>query len=201
MAGKKGFLLVLSGPSGVGKGTVCNALLKDYPKLKYSISVTTREKRPQEQDGINYYFKSPEEFEGMIQAGGLLEYANVHGNFYGTPKDFVLEQIENGETVILEIDVQGALQVKQNHPEAVFVFLIPPDMEELRRRIVTRGTETQDVIELRMRNALNEISYIHRYDYIVINNDVQEAAEEVYTIIRAERMRVVNNPNIEDELR
>lgn len=201
MAAKKGFLLVVSGPSGVGKGTVCDALLKSYPQLKYSISVTTRTKRPQEEDGVNYYFKTQEAFETMIHEGGLLEYARVHGNFYGTPKDFVLQHIEKGETVILEIDVQGALQVKQNHPEAVFVFLIPPDMEELRRRIVTRGTETQDVIELRMRNALNEISYIHKYDYIVINNDVEDAAEQIYTIIRAERMRVINNPNIEDSLR
>lgn len=201
MAEKKGFLLVISGPSGVGKGTVCTTLMASHPQLKLSTSVTTRTKRPEEKEGVSYYFKTTEEFENMIRADGLLEYAKVHGNFYGTPKDFVNQQIDQGEIVILEIDVQGALQVKQNHPGAVFVFLLPPDMEELRRRIVTRGTETQEVIELRMKNARNEISYIHKYDYIVINNEVQSAAEQIYTIIRAERMRVVNNPHIEESMR
>lgn len=200
MAKKKGFLLVVSGPSGVGKGTVCGALMDQYQDLKYSISVTTRPKRPQEENGVNYYFYTKEQFEALIQVGGLLEYANVHGNMYGTPKQFVLDQIEAGEIVILEIDVQGALQVKQNHPDAVFVFLIPPDMEELRRRIVTRGTETQEVIELRMKNARKEIEYIQKYDYIVINTEVGQAVDQINTIIEAERMRVINNPNIQETL-
>lgn len=200
MAKKKGFLLVVSGPSGVGKGTVCEALMDQYQDLKYSISVTTRPKRPQEENGVNYYFYTKEQFEALIQVGGLLEYANVHGNMYGTPKQFVLDQIEAGEIVILEIDVQGALQVKQNHPDAVFVFLIPPDMEELRRRIVTRGTETQEVIELRMKNARKEIEYIQKYDYIVINTEVGQAVDQINTIIEAERMRVINNPNIQETL-
>lgn len=200
MAHKKGFLLVISGPSGVGKGTVCEALMNEYKDLEYSISVTTRPKRPTEENGVNYYFYSPEQFEALIQVGGLLEYANVHGNMYGTPKQFVLDQIEAGETVILEIDVQGALQVKKNHPDAVFVFLIPPDMDELRRRIVTRGTETQEVIELRMKNARKEIEYINKYDYIVINTEVNQAVDQINTIIEAEKMRVINNPNIQETL-
>lgn len=200
MAHKKGFLLVISGPSGVGKGTVCEALMDEYKDLEYSISVTTRPKRPTEENGVNYYFYSPEQFEALIQVGGLLEYANVHGNMYGTPKQFVLDQIEAGETVILEIDVQGALQVKKNHPDAVFVFLIPPDMDELRRRIVTRGTETQEVIELRMKNARKEIEYINKYDYIVINTEVNQAVDQINTIIEAEKMRVINNPNIQETL-
>ncbi len=200
MAHKKGFLLVISGPSGVGKGTVCEALMNEYKDLEYSISVTTRPKRPTEENGVNYYFYSPEQFEALIQVGGLLEYANVHGNMYGTPKQFVLDQIEAGETVILEIDVQGALQVKKNHPDAVFVFLIPPDMDELRRRIVTRGTETQEVIALRMKNARKEIEYINKYDYIVINTEVNQAVDQINTIIEAEKMRVINNPNIQETL-
>lgn len=186
-----GFLMVLSGPSGVGKGTVCEALLKENLDVKYSISATTRKKRPTEENGKNYFFYSEEEFEKMVEEGKLLEYANVHGNYYGTPKDFVLDSIANGEVVILEIDVQGALQVKKNYPDAAFVFLLPPDFEELRNRIVGRATEDEETINLRMKNAKAEVEFINEYDYAVVNEVVEDTVEKIKAIIQAERLKVV----------
>ena len=155
---REGFLLVISGPSGVGKGTVCNELLKEEKNIRFSISATTRKKREQETDGENYYFLDNEKFKDMIENGEFLEYAKVHGNFYKTPKNFVYESIKRGEVVLLEIDVQGALQVKENYKDGVFVFLLPPDMNELRNRIEKRATEDKDTIELRLNNAKTELN-------------------------------------------
>lgn len=183
----KGLLLVISGPSGVGKGTVCDFLLKDVSDINYSISATTRKKRPLEEHGKNYFFCSVDEFEEMISKGELIEYAKVHGNYYGTPKDFVIDSIKNGKVVILEIDVQGAMQVKNNYPNATFIFILPPDINELRNRIENRSTEDEETINLRMKNAKEEMEYSSEYDYVVINNVVEETVKEIKNIINNER--------------
>ena len=188
---RDGFLIVLSGPSGVGKGTVCESLLEKNKNIEYSISATTRGKRPMEIDGQNYHFLSKDEFEKMIKENKFLEYAQVHGNFYGTPKDFVYERVKQGKIVILEIDVQGALQVKDNYDEAVFIFLLPPDMEELRKRIEKRATEDKETIEIRMKNAENELSYIDKYDYTIVNDVVDNTVNTIENIIVAEKHRVM----------
>lgn len=192
MKRKEGFLLVLSGPSGVGKGTVCEALIEERDDLTYSTSVTTRKKRPLEKEGENYFFMSLDEFEQCVEDGMFLEHAKVHGNFYGTPKQFVKDQIKAGNIVILEIDVQGALQIKENFSDAIFIFLQPPNLEELRRRIVGRQTETEEVIDLRMDNAKKEVEYLDEYDYAVVNNEVQEAVKNINHIIEAEKLRVMH---------
>ncbi len=189
---RDGFLLVLSGPSGVGKGTVCEALLNKREDIKYSISSTTRKKRPQEKDGENYHFLSIDDFSQKIEEGDFLEYAKVHGNYYGTPKSYVLEKIAEGDIVILEIDVQGALQVKENYPEAVYMFLLPPDLKELRDRIEKRATEDEETINLRMNNAKDELSFIDKYDYAVINDKVDTTVEKIECIIEAEKLKVTN---------
>ena len=190
MKRKDGFLLVLSGPSGVGKGTVCEALMSQRDDIIYSTSVTTRKKRPLEKEGENYFFMSLEEFEDCVEDGVFLEHAKVHGNYYGTPKKFVKDQIKKGNIVILEIDVQGALQIKKNFSDAIFIFLQPPNLEELRRRIVGRKTETEEVINLRMDNAKKEVEYLDEYDYAVVNNEVSKAVEKINHIIEAEKLRV-----------
>ncbi|HHX68669.1 MAG: guanylate kinase [Miniphocaeibacter sp.] len=189
---RDGFLLVLSGPSGVGKGTVCEALLKKRKDIKYSISATTRKKRPQEKNGENYYFLSLDEFKDKIEDGEFIEYAKVHGNYYGTPKSYVVDRIGEGDIVILEIDVQGALQVKENYPGAVYIFLLPPDMKELRNRIEKRATEDEETINLRMNNAKNELSFIDKYDYAVINDEIEKTVNKIECIIEAEKLKVTN---------
>lgn len=186
----KGFLLVLSGPSGVGKGTVSEALMKSSDDIVFSTSLTTRSPRPNEVDGENYYFVSMDEFEEMIENDELLEYAKVHDNYYATPKDFVFEEIEKGEIVLLEIDVQGALQVKKRYKNAIFIFLLPPNMGELRGRIEKRGTEEKDVIDLRFNNAFKELDFVGEYDYFVVNDTVEQAVADIKNIIAAERLRV-----------
>ncbi|NLW39765.1 MAG: guanylate kinase [Tissierellia bacterium] len=196
----KGFLLVISGPSGSGKGTVCKHILERNEKLVFSVSATTRAPRRGEEDGVNYFFVDEESFKEMVENDEFLEYANVHGNFYGTPKKFVLEQIEKGEIVILEIDVQGALQVKESYPEAVFVFLLPPSMSELKNRIKKRGTESQEDIDLRFKNAFEELKFVDEYDYIVINDEVPEAVKKIETIIGAEKLKVKRLRNIIDSI-
>ena len=195
-----GFLLVLSGPSGSGKGTVSESLMKNNDDIIFSTSVTTRTPRPGEVNGENYFFASREEFEKMVENDELLEHAFVHTNYYGTPKKFVFDEIEKGEIVLLEIDVQGALQIKEKYKEAVFIFLIPPTMDELRSRLVKRDTETEDEIETRYRNAFKELDSVGEYDYFVINDVIDNAVKDIETIIAAEKLRVKRHKNIKKEV-
>lgn len=195
-----GFLLVLSGPSGSGKGTVSEALMKNNDDIIFSTSVTTRTPRPGEVNGENYFFATREEFEKMVENDELLEHAFVHTNYYGTPKQFVFDEIEKGEIVLLEIDVQGALQVKKKYKEAVFIFLIPPTMDELKSRLVKRDTETEDEIETRYRNAFRELDFVGEYDYFVINDVIDNAVKDIETIIAAEKLRVKRHKNIKKEV-
>lgn len=187
---KKGFLMVVSGPSGVGKGTICDILLKGNEDIKYSISATSRERRPMEEHGKNYFFVSNEEFENMIEEGKLLEYAKVHGNYYGTPKDFVLKSVDSGDVVILEIDVQGALQVKNNYPDAVLVFILPPDFEELKKRLIGRATEDEATVNLRLNNAKKEMEFLSEYNYSIVNEFVDDSVKKMEAIILAERLKI-----------
>lgn len=185
----RGLLIVLSGPSGVGKGTVCTALRNLSNHLIYSVSATTRAPREGEVDGVNYFFKSYKEFEEMITNDQLLEWAQYVNNYYGTPRAYVEEQLEQGNDVILEIEVQGALQVKEKYPQGIFIFLSPPSMEELKQRITSRGTETDDVIKNRMKVAQEEIDLMEHYDYIVVNDKVEYACDRIQAIVTAEHCK------------
>lgn len=185
----KGLLIVLSGPSGVGKGTVCKALRQRSEQLVYSISMTTREPRIGEMEGTDYFFRTRQQFEEMIRADGLLEYAEYAGNYYGTPADFVRKTIDQGKDIILEIEVQGALKIKQKFADAVFVFLTPPSLNELQNRIAGRGTETRDAIRERMQIAVTELAQIENYQYAVINDHIDKACERIQAIITAEHCR------------
>lgn len=184
-----GKLFIISGPSGAGKGTIANRILEDT-ELAFSVSMTTRAPREGEIDGVHYYFVSEEEFLKNIDEDGFLEHANVYGRRYGTPKDPILEKLENGTDVLLDIEMQGALQIKENYPEGVFIFILPPSMSELRKRLTGRGTETQEAIEMRLGNTLKELSYVEKYDYLVVNGELDEAVNRVKAIIIAEHSRV-----------
>lgn len=196
----KGFLLVLSGPSGSGKGTVSKALMEKRNDIIFSVSVTTRKPRVGEENGKNYYFVSEEEFEDMVNDNKFLEYALVHNHYYGTPKEFVYEQIDNGEIVLLEIDVQGALQIKNNCKDAVFIFLLPPTMDELKNRIVKRGTESEADINTRFENAFKELDFVGEYDFFVVNDKVEKAVEDIEAIIHAEKLRVKRQKDIKQKI-
>lgn len=189
-AGDKGLLVVVSGPSGAGKGTICKRLLETKDDLVASISVTTRKPREGEVDGKNYFFVSREEFMEMVERDGFIEYAEVYGNYYGTPRKYVEENIGKGRDVLLEIDIQGALQVKEKYKEGVFVFILPPSMEELKQRITKRGTENEKEILRRFEAAYREINYVSRYNYFIINDEVESATEKLRSIIMAEKCRV-----------
>lgn len=186
---RKGRLFVVSGPSGAGKGTICKKLLEKVD-IELSVSMTTRKPRPGEIDGKNYYFVSEDHFLQTIQEEGFLEYAKVYGNYYGTPKDIVLKKLEDGKDVVLEIDIQGALKIRESYPKGVFIFILPPSMSELRRRITGRGSETEDDIKLRLGETLKEVSYIDKYDYCVVNGEINEAVNRVAAIVKAEHSRV-----------
>ena len=190
---KKGILIVVSGFSGAGKGTIMKELLKQYDNYALSISATTRKPRPGEEEGREYFFKTVEEFEKMIAKDELIEYARYVDNYYGTPRAYVEEQLEAGKDVILEIEIQGALKVKEKFPETLLLFVTPPTAKELKHRLVGRGTETMDVIEFRMNRAKEEAEGMDKYDYLIVNDVLAECVEEVHRIIQGEHRRSFRN--------
>lgn len=188
---ERGMLIVLSGPSGVGKGTVRQAMLAgDYRDFQYSISMTTRNMRPGEVDGVDYYFRTKEQFEHEIATGGMLEYAQYVGNYYGTPLKYVNQTLDSGRDVLLEIEVKGAMQVREKCPDGVFIFLTPPDLSELKHRLTGRGTDSAEVIEKRITQAADEIAMMANYDYAVVNDKVDLAVKRIERIIESEHLRV-----------
>lgn len=189
----RGSLIVLSGFAGVGKGSVLKTLFETQDGYAYSVSATTRAPRPGEVDGVHYFFTTKDHFEEMIEKDELLEYASYVGNYYGTPKAFVEEKLDQGFDVILEIEVQGALAIKKKVPDAVLIYMLPPGAEVLYQRLKGRGTETDEVIAKRMRRAAQEARSLDQYDYIIVNDTIDECAANLHTLIRAQRQRVRSN--------
>jgi len=185
----RGLLIVLSGPSGVGKGTVCAALRRKLPELTYSVSATTRAPRAGEIDGVNYFFKTREQFNAMIEGDALLEYAEYVGNYYGTPRDFVEKTLSEGKDIILEIEVQGAVKVREKFPEGVLVFLLPPSLQQLKDRLTGRGTESQATIDHRLSVAVEEMNLLEHYDYAVVNDEIDAACRRIESIMIAEHCK------------
>ena len=194
---KKGLLFIISGPAGSGKGTIVKRV-RELAPFDFSVSATTRSPRVNEEEGVHYYFVTKEDFEKKIAEGEMLEYAQYVGNYYGTPKKPVEEALAKGKNIILDIEVKGALQVKEKMPEAVMIYVLPPDYETLLARIRGRGTETEEVIQKRMTEAKNEIKTFPKYDYVVINREggIDEAAADILSILRAETMRTSRNAEI-----
>ena len=186
----RGLLIVVSGPSGAGKGTICKALLEKHDDLFISVSATTRAPRVGEVDGVNYHFITKDDFIERVEKNDFLEHAEVYGNYYGTPKSKVEDMLDSGKNVILEIDIQGALKVKENFREGVFIFILPPSMEELKQRIIRRGSETPESLMRRFKSAYQEINYISKYNYAVVNDIVDVAVSKIEGIITAEKCRV-----------
>jgi guanylate kinase len=186
----KGLLIVVSGPSGAGKGTICKELLNHNQDIAISVSATTRNPRPGEIEGKNYFFLTKDKFEDMIEKDEFLEFAQVYGNYYGTPKQYVMDNIETGTDILLEIDIQGALKIKERFPQGVFIFILPPSMEELKKRITNRGTETEEDIIKRFTSAYEELNYVSKYNYAVVNDIVEKACKKIEGIIIAEKCRV-----------
>ncbi|MFR5602015.1 MAG: guanylate kinase [Lachnospiraceae bacterium] len=198
---QRGILVVVSGFSGSGKGTLMKALLERYDNYSLSISATTRSPRPGEADGREYFFVSQDRFEQMIRAEELIEYAKYVNNYYGTPKSYVLEQMDAGKDVILEIEIQGALKVKEKFPDTLLLFVMPPSAQELRHRLTGRGTETQDVIEARLKRAADEADSMISYDYILINDDIDGCVEQMHQLIQSQHYRVSNNLDFMNQMK
>lgn len=197
----KGILTVVSGFSGAGKGTVMKRLLEKYDNYALSISATTRAPRPGEEEGKAYFFKSKEAFEQLIREDALLEYACYVENYYGTPRAYVEEQLQKGKNVILEIEIQGAMKIKEKIPEALLVFVTPPSMEELKNRLTGRGTETQEVIESRLARAGEEAEGMEQYDYLLINDELEECVDTLHSIIKSEHFRMNRNLGLAETLK
>lgn len=197
----KGILIVVSGFSGSGKGTLMKVLLEKYDNYALSISATTREPREGEVEGVHYFYKSTEEFEKMIAKDELIEYARYVNNYYGTPRAYVEEQLNSGKDVILEIEIQGALKVKNKYPETLLLFVTPPDAETLERRLVGRGTETPEVIKSRMLRAAEEADGMDAYDYLIVNDDIEECRDEVHRIIQSEHCRASRNVEFMNQIK
>lgn len=200
MATTKGLLIVVSGPSGAGKGTVLAHAIAQYPNLRYSVSVTTRAPRAGEVDGVNYYFKTLDEYQQMLHDDAFLEHQCVYGNCYGTPKQQVVEMLEQGYDVVLEIDVKGALDIKNRYPDAVMIFLSPTSRKTIEERLRARASESEEQLQIRIHAAIDEIKQAVFYDYIVVNEDAQRGAEDIIAIIRAEKCSVRANKKFIDNL-
>ncbi len=200
MQNKRGLLIVVSGPSGAGKGTVLAHTIVNYPTLRYSVSVTTRKPREGEVEGVNYYFKTLEEFEELLSRGEFLEHQKVYDNYYGTPLSKVKQQLDEGFDVVLEIDVKGALEVKNKYPDAVMIFISPAKRETIEERLRGRSTESEEQLKIRTASAIEEIKQAVFYDYIVVNEDVARGAADIIAIIEAEKCKVKNNKKFIDNL-
>ena len=190
---RKGFLIVVSGPSGAGKGTVCTAFLKEHEDVAYSVSATTRAPRSGEQEGVNYYFLSRGEFESMIANGELLEWAEVYGNYYGTPLKKIEEKLARGQDILLEIDTQGALNVQKKFPDGIYVFILPPSIQELEKRLRGRGTDSEEAVARRLSAAAGEIAVAKEYAYTVVNDKVENTVRTISAIVTAEHARTAAN--------
>ena len=189
----EGILLVVSGPSGAGKGTICSAIRSIYPNLHYSVSMTTREPRKGEVEGESYYFRTNEQFEKLIQEDAFLEYARVYDHYYGTPKKYALDLINEGKSVLLEIDIQGAMQVKKRYPNGVFIYIVPPSLKILSGRLHDRGTDSEEVIRKRLSQITSELAMAHQYDYIVVNDVLEDAVHKTCSILEAEKCKLSRN--------
>lgn len=193
----EGLITVLSGPSGAGKGTVLKRVLEIKNDLKLSISATTRKPRNGEKNGVNYFFKTNEEFEKMINQNELVEWVEYCGNYYGTPMKYLLDLIYNGIDVILELEVNGALKIKKSNPECILIFITPPSFNELKKRIKGRGTESNDVIKKRLSESKEEFKQVNSYDYLVVNDNLNKAVSDVISIINAEKLKTERNNKFE----
>lgn len=190
-----GKLFIVSGPSGAGKGTICKRLIEesDPGRIELSVSMTTRKARVGEEEGRSYYFVSRERFLQEVKNDGFIEYAEVYENYYGTPKEKVLDKLSQGVDIVLEIDIQGAMKVKEAYPEGIFIFILPPSMSILRKRLTGRGTDSLKTIDMRLAHTLDELSYIEEYDYVVVNGELEEAVSRVKAIVVAEHSKVTEN--------